>query len=268
MDFLDTSKERKRALKAELAQVHLAAKRLRAMEATRLSASSRVWLIEGIRLEILLTIYVLADCRHEPAVSYLRRIGRQHRWPQKSDTELTVLVQDMFLAADINQLANLANFDNRDDIHRLRAATDYVWQWRLSSWTAQQNDKGITPPTSLVLDEWAKSCMAVPLDLRPPYWGNAAFASSRMRALRWRRRFGGRIGAIRVCQHTPVDVMQNKASSVEMAYASLRHRSHIYTTSLSWNFQPESMSPDAASCVACAQRASPSVWHFPLARAA
>ena len=214
MDFLDTSKERKRALKAELAEVNLAAKRLRAMEATRLSASSRVWLIEGAKLEILLTIYVLADCRHEPAVSYLRRIGRQHRWPQKSDTELTVLVQDMFLAADINQLANLANFDNRDDIHRLRTATDHVWQWRLSSWTAQQNDKGITPPTSLVLDQWAKNSIAVP----------------RMRALQWRRKFGGRIGAIRVRQHTPVDVMQSKVSSMKIVHANARQRSHVNHT--------------------------------------
>ena len=227
MDFLDQSKGRKRVLEAELAEVHRAAKRLRALEATRLSALSRVWLIEGTKLKVLLTIYVLADCRHEPAVSYLRRIGRQHRWPQKSDTELIVLVEDMFLAADINQLASLSNFDNHDETHTLRAAIDHLWQWRLSSWTAQQNEKGIPPPTPLVLDEWAKTRMAVPMGLRPPYWGNAAFAPSRMRALRWRRRFGGRIGAIRVCQHTPVDVMQHKASSVEMAYASLRQRSHI-----------------------------------------
>ena len=183
-----------------------------------------MWLVEGVKLNIVLAIYVLADCRHEPAVSYLRRMGRQHRWPQKSDTELTVLVEDMFLAADINQLASLSNVDHHDDSHVLRAATDYVWQWRLASWAAKQNDKGITPPTTLVLDQWAKNRIA---DLRPPYLDSTAFASARMRALRWRRKFGGRIGAIRVRQHTPVDVMQSKVSSMKMVHANARQRSHI-----------------------------------------
>ena len=111
-------------------------------------------------------------------------MGRQHRWPQKSDTQLIVFVGDMFLAADNNQLASLPNADHHDDSRVLRAAADYVWQWRLASWTAQQNDKGITPPTSLVLDQWATNRIAVPMDLRPPYWSSIAFASTRMRALR------------------------------------------------------------------------------------
>ena len=139
-------------------------------------------------------------------------------------------MEDMFLTADINQLVSLSNVDRHDDSHVLRAATDYVWQWRLASWTAQQNDKGITPPTSLVLDQWAKNRMAVPMDLRPPYWGSTALASARMRALRWRRKFGGRIGAIRVRQHTPVDVMQSKVSSLKMVYANARQRSYINHT--------------------------------------
>ena len=224
MDILEASRERKRALTAELADVHRAAKRLRKREATRRSASARVWLVEGVKLNIVLAISVLADCRHEPAVSYLRRMGRQHRWPQKSDTELIVLVEDLFLAADINQLASLSNVDHHDDSHVLRAATDYVWQWRLASWTAQQNDKGITPPTSLVLDQWAKNRIA---DLRPPYLDSTAFASARMRALRRRRKFGGRICAIRVHQHTPVDGMQSKVSSMKIVHANARQRSHI-----------------------------------------
>ena len=130
----------------------------------------------------------------------------------------------MFLAADINQLASLSNVDHHDDSHVLRAATDYVWQWRLASCSAQQKDKGITPPTSLVLDQWAKNRIA---DLRPPYLDSTAFASTRMRALRWRRKFGGRIGAIRVRQHTPVEAMQSNVSSMKRVHANARQRSHI-----------------------------------------
>ena len=94
-------------MKAELADVHRAAKRFRAREATRLSASSHVRLIEGIKLNIILTMYALTDCRREPAVSRIKRMGRQHRWHQKSNTDLTVLVEGMLLAADRAQLVNL-----------------------------------------------------------------------------------------------------------------------------------------------------------------
>ena len=79
--------------------------------------------IEDIKLKIILTMYALADCRHEQAVSHIKRMGRQRRWPQKANTELTVFVEDMFLAADRAQLVDLSNFDDHDDSHTLRAAT-------------------------------------------------------------------------------------------------------------------------------------------------
>ena len=211
MDILESSKERKRALKAELANVRRTAKRLKEKESTQRSASERAWLIEGAKLNLILTIYVLADCSHEPAVSYLRSLGRQHRWPSKSDTAMIALVEEMFLAADINQLLLLSSWDSHGDSCVLRVATDYVWQWRLANWTTLQNNKGIALPTPLVLDEWAKGRMAVPLKSRPSHWGNATSASARMRVLRWRRKFGGRMGTIRACEHTPVNVMRDKA---------------------------------------------------------
>ena len=102
MQIVESSKERKRSLKAELADVRRAAQRLKKNELAQRSASDRAWLIDGAKLILIATIYVLADCRHEPAVSYLRRLGRQHRWPSNSDTELTVLVEEMFLLSLIH----------------------------------------------------------------------------------------------------------------------------------------------------------------------
>ena len=77
-------------LEAELADVNRAAKRLGKKEAARYSAYARVWLIEGVRLNPILTIYVSADCKRKPAVAYLRRIDRQPRWALKSEAELTI----------------------------------------------------------------------------------------------------------------------------------------------------------------------------------
>ena len=154
VEIVESSKERKRWLKAELAYVRRAATRLKEKESAQRSASDRAWLIDGAKLILIVTIYVLADCRHEPAISYLRRLGRQHRWPSKSDTELAVLVEEMFLAADISQLVLRSSWGNQDDSRVLRAATDYVWQRRVANLTTLQNNKGIAPPTSLVLDEW------------------------------------------------------------------------------------------------------------------
>ena len=154
MEIVESSKERKRWLKAELAYVRRAATRLKEKESAQRSASDRAWLIDGAKLILIVTIYVLADCRHEPAISYLRRLGRQHRWPSESDTEPRVLVGEMFLAAGISQLVLLSSWGNQGGSRVLRAATDYVWQWRLANLATLQNNKGIAPPTSLVLDEW------------------------------------------------------------------------------------------------------------------
>ena len=67
-----------------------------------------------------------------------------------------MLVEEMFLAADISQLVLLSSWDNHGDSRVLRAATDYVWQWCVANLTTLQNNKGIAPPTSLVLDEWRR----------------------------------------------------------------------------------------------------------------
>ena len=57
MDILEASRERKRALTAELADVHRAATRLRKRRgATRRSASARVLLLGGVKLNITLAI--------------------------------------------------------------------------------------------------------------------------------------------------------------------------------------------------------------------
>ena len=202
---------RKRALNAELAEVRLAARRLRSKEARRRSSFERAWLISDMDLRTSLAIYMLSSYAHEPAVAYLRRIGRQRRWPWKEDTELKSLLENEFLAASVDELSMLSEWDATIDNRVMRVAADFAWQWRLVTWTNAQNLKGIAPPTSLVLDEWARRRAEVPSHLRPCHWGNVALASARMRALRWRRRFEGRVGGIQAQEHIPIDVMQDKA---------------------------------------------------------
>ena len=123
----------------ELHDAHRAASHLGNAEAAQRSAPACARLIAGANFNFIRAIYVSADCLHEPAVSYLGRMGDQQNWLQQSDTELSVLVAEMPLAAGAHQLA-LLFFDNHDRSHALRVATASAWQRRVAC-DAMQNHK-------------------------------------------------------------------------------------------------------------------------------
>lgn len=99
---------RKRALSAELAELGKESKRLRRRARDASAASSRQWVLdEGLRRRTLL-IYMLADCTAAPVVVYLVGVASQRHWPAKDTGDVARLVEDVFLAADVDELAATA----------------------------------------------------------------------------------------------------------------------------------------------------------------
>ena len=49
-------------------------------------------------------MYVLADYDAQPAVVYLKGIGRARSWPIKNSLELQRLIEDLLLGADLELL--------------------------------------------------------------------------------------------------------------------------------------------------------------------
>ena len=191
-------------------------------------------------------------------------MGDQQNLLQQSDTELSVLVAEMPLAAGAHQLA-LLFFDNHDRSHALRVATASAWQRRVAC-AAMQNHKSIAPQISPVL-ELANAHVAVPMYLRPFQWGSSACAAARMCALRKRRK------AWR--EHLRHPIMRTHHGEGD------GRQSHLYKNCFckSPPAQPhvplhrvliictEIILPITASAAARARRAASSAWRFPPARA-
>ena len=160
---------------------------------------------------ISLAVYVLADFAAEPVVVQLRRIAARRRWPDRTDDELIDVITDAFEAEPIDNLVALCDDDMTPDAVALATAVGVVRQWRVAAWTAEQNRKGITPSTGAVLDKFEASRGELGAASRPKAWGDSASGSARMRASRWRRRWGGRVGKFHVLEEVPIAVMVEKA---------------------------------------------------------
>ena len=150
----------------------------------------------------------------EPALLYLKRMGRQRGWADQTDEFLSRLLVDVFLGADVAEtVALLDEADHTDEVAR-DTALKTLLQWRVCKWTADQNRKGVTPPTALVLDQFEMQRLAMPVAARPASLGTSACSAARKAMSRWRLRFGGRIGRLTLREEIPLDVMRSKATAV------------------------------------------------------
>ena len=230
---VDALRGRKRELQAELATLRLQAKRARRNVVRRLSSMEREWLVAGDHLKVTLAIYMLTDYSMDASVAYLKRMGRQRRWPNKTHAELIRIVEELFLNADLQDLVLLSDWWSDVGDRIMQTAADFAWQWRLVAWSSRQNYKGIAPPTAIVLDEWARARAEVPAHLRPTGWGHSAQVSARMRVMRWRRRFAGRSGQIPPRERVPLETMRNKAHTTALRtyrYVSLHSHKRFSRT--------------------------------------
>ena len=200
----------KRQLDASLGEVRSLAKRIKCKASRHQRSVERQWVLDGKFLKITLAVYILTGSSCEAAVAYLVKLGRKRQWAAKDTSDLESIVLNAVLAADIHVLAAFADPDAVEEASVLCAAVHFATQWRLVAWCKEQNHKGVAPSTSLMLDRWEQLRMVVPAHVRPNMWGVSTAAAARMRVLRLRRCFHGRIGKFRVGERLPVDVMQEK----------------------------------------------------------
>ena len=202
------SQRRRRSCCAHVARE---TKRLKKNAGRRTKTVARQWVLTDSMVCVTVMCTVLADGEPDPGVVFLRAQGRQQRWPEKSDSDLAILVLDQFLASDVADLASLCDPETTPDADALARSTRLVEDWRVSVWTTTGNRKGVTPSTSSVIDEFERRRALLPEEQRPPCWGISSRGASRKKATRWRARFGGRMGVLRPSEDVPVEEMREKA---------------------------------------------------------
>lgn len=58
-------------------------------------------------------MYVLADYEAQPAIVFLRGVGRARKWPAKNTLELQRMIEDLLLGADLELLMRWADAAHR-----------------------------------------------------------------------------------------------------------------------------------------------------------
>ena len=148
----------------------------------------------------------------EPAIRFLRSVGQKRRWPQKSEDELGLIVEQVFSAVDPDDIAALTDTAAPSKPAALRAAMKWVQEWGLVAWTRRLNeDKGVAPSTQAVLEKAEEIRARLPEAARPAPQGTSSEARSRMWLRRWRLRWGGKLARIRLREELSQQDMAEKA---------------------------------------------------------
>ena len=209
---LEVLRGQRRDLSAALVETRLALRQARQQERDRAKRLGRAWALTDPLVRVVLIIYNLSEYDHDPAIEFLRDTAHKRRWPQKPEAELRRLVEDRFLEADPDELAAWVDKSAPADPGALDSAIKYVEQWQLVKWTMRLNEQaGVAPSSDAALQCLEEGKAKLPEAHRPKPAGTSAEAKGRMWARRWRLKWGGRIGKVRVQDDVTVQEMQDKA---------------------------------------------------------
>ena len=214
---MDRSAELQANVDAVNKEIAATRKRLRA-EADKQKQERRkeknAWkLKEGLR-NVLLIAYVLAGYTAIAAAKYLIGEAARRKWSVKPEEEVRMLIEDLFLAATEQELADLCHLPDPKDPRAAKMAVRLVEEWRLAAWVENLNyARGVAPSTEAVLQRLGQQLQALPAGVRPDAPGVSAEGRARMWAMRWRRKWGAKYGSIRPKEDIQPAEMRQKASA-------------------------------------------------------
>jgi hypothetical protein len=212
MDRSDLASQRA-SIKAELSSTRKSIrdeKRARKDKAQRMASQ---WQLNSKAIKLCMTIYMLAEYRAAPAIRFLHVTGRKRKWPERSDEELQRLVEDSFMNQDVAELAAMCNVEGPQGTALTREAVQYVDDWRAAEYVRDLNARlGVAPSTADVLQKLESNRLQWPEAVRPSPKGTVGEAKARVWAQRFRRRYGGKHGRVRIVDDIPLEEMRSKAS--------------------------------------------------------
>ena len=215
--LMETRLEVLRRRKAELDERIKAVSRelgdfLRSQQSERARAS-RAWKLTERLRRVALIAYVLADYTPEPAVVFLRNAGGARGWPDVSDDELAFMVEQLFLEADVDDIAALSDESDPLDCHAVRVAARYAREWRLVVWGRRLNDEcGIAPSVRMLVDKAYELGVSSSSGVSPKPIGRAVGGAAKAWARKFRIRWDARYGSVKAQEVVPVEEMRTKVN--------------------------------------------------------
>jgi len=228
MDRVEELKQQRAAIDKESAANKKAIKALLQQERDKKKQKAKVWQLGAWLTHVVIILVVRANGITDPAVKLLCVAARKRRWPAKPEEEIAILVEDLCLFGGVgfDEMCALCLDDRPSDPSAFKAAVRWSLEWELFLWADKLNaEKGLAPSTGQVLLRAELLRRQLPEWHRPAAIGVAAQSSARMWAFRWRKRWGGRHGKIRVRDDIPVEEMRAKASTLACCMSVVGHPS-------------------------------------------
>ena len=203
--------DRRRELDAAIAEVSAELKRAKRQARDKAKSEAKAWQLSDFLRHSALIVYALADYSALPAAKFLSSAGRKRHWPERSEEDMIIMVEELFIQVDERNLADLTDVHNPVDVEAMKAALPYVEEWRLVSWTTKLNAlKGVAPSLEAILTQAERHRLQLPEAVRPAGHGTNVEVRARMWAGAWRERWGGRYGALRFREDVPLSQMRDK----------------------------------------------------------
>ena len=186
-------------LKTEMAAKKQLIKQEEKKAAAAQRSAARRWQLTPWLKQVALAIYLHAEYRAAPAIKFLQTVASKRSWPRKEDQELQRMVEDLFAAADMQELLGLYELEEPDDPSVVAEVIKYVQEWRPVEYVRDMNSRvGVAPSTEDILRQLEANRLQLPVQCRPESKGTAAEAKAKMWAKRFRERWGGRHGKLRI----------------------------------------------------------------------
>ena len=186
---------RLQALNAELGETRRALKRACDQNVRR----SRRHGLTAHQEDIALRAYLLSGYNLEIASAVLQHVVSKRNGqcqPKPEDEVWQAAVSELFLEADVDAMADKARWGAHDNCMAARTAERLVHECSLKLWAHRMNvERGVAPGTSAVL---RAACEGMQDPMRVRALGEPCNPAERAWGVRWRQRWGGRIGKLRV----------------------------------------------------------------------
>ena len=185
-------------------------------------AQPQPWCLAGFLLHTMLILYYLGPYSPRLPLPYLHFTGKAKDWPEITDEELTALIETAFLDAPAKLFLELCDPVHPSDDQAYQAALDFRSQFETMQWCEEMNTtKGLAPSSATILHRLYTDNEARPQDFQRHIPMNTWVSTPRTFVHKWRRRFGGRFGCIRIVPNLTAESMMAKVNGLVLVFVSI-----------------------------------------------
>ena len=204
------------ALKGALATTRKQIRAIQKKEHKAKQRRERQWRLSEFLKRVALILFATAN--HDPvaAATFLARQAAKQKWEPKPDGEVRGMVEDLFMAIELEEFTNLCDVANSTAPDCMRAAMAFWQEWSVNGWVEGANlQQGVAPSTAAMLGQLERHRLATPQAVRPPARGVAAQGKARAWAARYRQRWGLQHGSIPARDTMPLQETRAKARDIQ-----------------------------------------------------